>query len=938
MLRKLFVFIVLLSGISSLTYAQSKKTAIVKGRLLNSNTKAPFHDLKVTIPDLNVFTTSDENGNFSISEVPYGEQTIIISSYSAKSDTIKFMVNKNLVNLKDIYITQSDRGISPENSEIPTIPIEYNTSNDDENSSSSSQSSGGMFVAGDDPFLYTMANFYNQYHFRPRGFDNIELQVNGINIGDLERGNWSWSQFGGLNDVLHSRNVTYGLKPSSYAYGGINGSIYVDATAADQRKGTTATYTLTNRNYRDRIMLTHNSGLMKNGWAYSVSASRRWANEGYIPGTFYDGYSFYGAVSKVINKGQFNLTAIGAPTKRGGSSFAETDEAYDLAKNNQYNPYWGYQNGKIRDSKVTNVFQPVIIANYTYSPSDRTRWNTSVGYEFGKYKSSGIDYYNAYSPLPDYYRNFPSYYANFNPPNLTEATAIQSQLQSHPEQMQINWDELYNSNYINYETIKNVNGIVGNNVTGKRSLYVLSNYVDDQKTLSFNTNIEHNQNEHLTLYGGVKFASQQDEYYKQLADLLGGDFYVNYNQFATQTTIGNPNYNQNNLNNPNQLIKVGDKYGYDYIGKIKQGDAWGQATFVYNKIDFFAAANFGGTSFSRDGLMKNGLFPDNSYGESPSHNFLTYKVKGGITYKIDLRNFIYLNADYSVEAPSVANTYISAATRDFTVSNPTTFKAKTIECGYLLKSSIFNARITGYVTDLTDVTTIARFYNDDPSILSYVNYVMKNVNIRSIGTEISGTYKLDKVWSLTGVAATGQTFFTNTPTVSIYQDNDPTLTAIARKVYIKDYYVAVGPQSIYSMGVNYRPRNSWHANINFNYLDRNFVSINPDRRTQQATDLVNPSSAQWKQIVDQEELPGAFTVDLNAGKSFNVNNIYKKLHHKTTLNFSMGIANLLNNQNIKVAGYEQLRFDYTYHNPAKFPNKYDYAYGINFYANLSLRF
>jgi hypothetical protein len=491
---------------------------------------------------------------------------------------------------------------------------------------------------------------------------------------------------------------------------------------------------------------------------------------------------------------------------------------------------------------------------------------------------------------------------------------------------------------MNTETIKNVNGVTGNNVTGRRSLYILSNYVDDQKTYTFNTNIEHNMNENLTLYGGVKFISQKDEYYKQLADLLGGDYFVNYNQFATQTAVPNPNYNQNNMNTPNQLIKVGDKYGSDWIGRIKTGDAWGQAAFVYNKFDFFAASDIGMTSFNREGLMRNGLFPDNSYGVSASHSFFTYKIKGGITYKIDMRNFLYINADYSVQAPTIINTYISPGTRDFTVNSPNTFNAKTIECGYLLKSPTFNFRISGYATDVNDLTSIIRFYNDDPSIQTFVNYVMRGVSIRSIGTEVSGTYKLNKVLTLVGTAAIGQTFYTDRPTVSIFQDNDPTLTAKSREVYIKNYYVGVGPQSIYSLGASYRPRNMWHGAINLNYTDRNYVGINPDRHTQAATDLVSTGTSQWNKILAQEKLPAAHTVDISGGRSFNLNNYFKKLNHKTTIDIDLNIANLLNDQNIKIAGYEQFRYDYVNRNPLKFPNKYEYGYGLNFFATIRLHF
>lgn len=55
---------------------------------------------------------------------------------------------------------------------------------------------------------------------------------------------------------------------------------------------------------------------MKGGWAVSLSYSRRWADEGYVKGTFYDGHSYFLSVEKIINsKHSLSLTGFGAMTK-----------------------------------------------------------------------------------------------------------------------------------------------------------------------------------------------------------------------------------------------------------------------------------------------------------------------------------------------------------------------------------------------------------------------------------------------------------------------------------------------------------------------------------------------------------------------------------------------------------------------------------------------
>lgn len=83
-------------------------------------------------------------------------------------------------------------------------------------------------------------------------------------------------------------------------------------------------------------MATYNSGLQKNKIAYTVSASKRWAREGYIEGTLYDAYSAYlGAEYQINDKNSLQFTGILASNRRGRSS-AITEEVFELV-GNEYN-------------------------------------------------------------------------------------------------------------------------------------------------------------------------------------------------------------------------------------------------------------------------------------------------------------------------------------------------------------------------------------------------------------------------------------------------------------------------------------------------------------------------------------------------------------------------------------------------------------------------
>jgi hypothetical protein len=50
--------------------------------------------------------------------------------------------------------------------------------------------------------------------------------------------------------------------------------------------------------------------------------------------------------------------------------------------------------------------------NHYFKINDDTNLNSSLNYQFGKIANSNLDYQNANSPDPTYYRILPSYYGS----------------------------------------------------------------------------------------------------------------------------------------------------------------------------------------------------------------------------------------------------------------------------------------------------------------------------------------------------------------------------------------------------------------------------------------------------------------------------------------------------------------------------------------------
>lgn len=904
-------------------------TAQVKGRFVSAG-EIPLPDLEVHLPHLKLMTTTDDRGDFVLQGIPLGKHALLVGDGYSVPDTLHVLIDKEQVDLSTIVLERDAASIHSFNAQLPTIALEESAiSTDDEGISD--QSISGVLSASRDPFMAAAAFTFGALRYQIRGYKrhHLEVYMNGLLMNDVETGSAFWSQWGGLNDVFRNQHVSFGLSAAEQGFGGLIGATQISATAAGQSKQTRMTYSFSNRSYQHRAMLTHSTGMLANGWALSVSVSRRWAAEGYIPGTFYDSYAgFLGLSRKLSDKSMLHLTVFGAPTQR-GKAMPVTREAMELTGDNYYNPNWGYQQGKKRNARVSNTFQPLFLLHYEYRPNSTTLLQMAGSYQFGHNGNSAIDWYHARDPRPDYYRNLPSFYL-YNPQGTDAEMAeeVRQEWLNNPEKAQVDWDRLYQANRLNYETV--------NGVSGLRSLYVIGEDRDEMQKYNFTAQLQKSMSEHLTLYGGLYFITQSTESYRKLLDLLGGDFYVNLNQFAERTYVGHPDFNQNDLNHPNSIVKEGDPYAYHYVARFTKGMGWGQAIFTYNKFDFFLSGRLTLDAFSREGKYKMGLFPDDSYGRSKLLSFVTYQAKGGITYKINGRHYLFVNGAAMTEAPTFDNTFYSPRTRHAVVDDIAPARIRAQEGGYLVRRPSLNGRLTAFVTDITNTTDIKRFYHEE--YRSFVNYVMQHVGIRHLGGELALQAKLSPSLSATAVATWMQVFYTSRPDVHIYRDNDTNSTAAFSSVYLKNYYVAAGPQSAYTLGLGYRSPHYWYAYINASYVDRNYVDVNPTRRTAEAVDLLSPESTQWHQLLDQERLPAAFTLDVFAGKSFLLSKVVAWLPSGTYLYLNAGVNNILNNRNIITGGFEQLRYDFSGGQVQRFPAKYFYGYGTNYFLNVSLKF
>lgn len=898
----------------------------VHGKVIDQDTKQALENVQVQSGRTALPQFTDQTGRFQVEINTFPVQIVVErSGYETYTKVLNDLPSEELV----IELVKTFSSV-----DIPTISLTETQLLDDE---SSDQNISGILTASDDLFYRTAAFTFGPARFNLRGYTNAYTPqfINGVQINDLENGRIYFGFYGGLNDVFRMGEEVFTLDPVPFDFGGLGGGTTIDTRASSQRKQTRFSYASSNRSYRHRLMGTHSTGMLSNGWAFTVSGSARWAEEGYIPGTFYESYSYFTSIDKKLNsRHNLNLSFLGSGLRR-GRSFPSVQEMNDLAGTNYYNPNWGYQEGEIRNARVGHNHQPLITLRHDYEVSSKIRWTNTLGYQFGTNGFTALDWYNAKDPRPDYYRRLPSY--NSVPEIADE---IAEEFRTNESARQVDWGYLYNANRNNRESIMNAEGIEGNTVVGNRSLYVIEDRFFDHKRLTFNSSLNWVLTDKLSWYAGLRAQDFQVANYKLLDDLLGGDFYLDIDKFA-ERDLNDPNAVQTDLNNPNNVLYEGDRFGYDYTANIRDGVIWSQWLLSLKKWEIFGGGAFNMQQMWREGFMKNGKFPDNSYGKSEVSTFTGGKLKLGATYKFSGRNYVFANGGYFSNIPFFRNIFVSPRTRYELVEGLTNENVLSYEIGFIHNSPLVSARAVFYDTRFDNLIENRNFFLDQDLVLTdgssgqYINYIIKNIARRHRGVEFSADFKLSSTFQLGLVAAIGEYVYTKRPKVDIILDNQAVPLVSDRTVYARNFFVPGTPQSAYALVLRYNSPKYWFLNVSANLFDRMYLDFNMDRRTLEAVSYedgtyVEPGSALWNEIIHQERVPTAFTLDVFGGKSW-------RLPSGNYIYLTVGINNILNNQNFITGGFEQLRFDYETKNVNRFPPRYFYAYGANYFANISYR-
>lgn len=753
----------------------------IKGTLLDAETNEGLISANVMLKGTTTTTgtIADLDGQFVLSNVPEGEQTIVIS-YLGYEDTEKtvtvvsgetvdlgtVMVKSSSVGLKEVEVVASiaiDRKTPVALSSINADVIEDKLGNQE-----------FPEILRSTPSIYATKSGggWGDARINVRGFDqrNTAVMINGIPVNDMENGWVYWSNWSGLSDVTRTMQVQRGLGASRLAISSVGGTINIITKTTDQKAGGAVTLAYGNDHYF-RAGLTLSTGRLKGNWAITFSGAYT-RGDGYIDATQFQGGTYFASISKGFgDKHQLVLTAIGAFQRHGQRNFREKLITYDSTYSLKYNSDWGYRDGKVYNIRENFYHKPQVSLNHYWSINDKLTLSTSAYVSFGRGGGTG-DRGSIGGRATWGYRDGDG---------------------------QIRVDDIVNWN-------KGTNDIAGFPAAGKHSDPTYGIVAGERdgliKRASMNShdwygvlsNLTAELSKQFTISGGIDIRYYRGQHYRRIEDLMGADYWLDPRDVNAQNdvvdldgdgTIGSKE--------TGALKKVGDKIHYHNDGVV----AW-QGVFAqveYNSS--FGLSAFLSGAFSNSGYQRIDYFQYTGSDQTTlMYNFLGGTVKAGANYNINKNHNVFFNTGYFSRAPIfdvVFPSYNNNANPD--AKNEDVFG---VELGYGLRYSKVAANVNLYHTRWMNKSLFKRYTdsqgNDLNANITGLNAVHQGIEIDVNATPVKGL-------NLKAMASFGDWQWKNNVDAQIADDNNVVLGTV--KVYADGLKVGDAPQTTVGAGAAY---------------------------------------------------------------------------------------------------------------------------------------
>lgn len=802
----------------SITYAQ--KGNQVTGKLIDAQTKEALIGASVTIKGTTKATSTSLNGTFKLS-IPEGGTTLVLSYIGYVSRTIEVSGAKDLgsIALSPSSSTMNEVVVTAAN---PSIVIDRKTpiaASSVNQTYIEEKGAGAEFpeLLKETPGVTVsrLGGGYGDSRINIRGFgsNNVALLINGIPANDVEAGKLYWNDWAGLSDVTKFMQAQRGLGASTVAVPSVGGTININTFSTETQQGGTVSQSIGSYNAL-KTLVSYSTGLNDKGWASSFLLSRS-TGDGYAKGLYYTGYNYFVNVSKVLSKNQtLSFDFMGATQSHGQRySYNNVTTYRNAPQGTQYNSDYGYLNGQITSAEQNYYSKPLASLTHNWQINDKSSLSTIAYTTWG----TGAARYVAGTSGSN---------ITLTPGSTTEIPRT-GDIYSPIDFNQITKNNLANANGSSNTYFQDV-------MNNHQQYGVLSSY-------------KRKVGDYINLLAGLDLRYYEGTHFYKMDDLLGGSF-------ITDTRTGTTG----NINNPNAIVTVGDKFNNYYRYDVASEGLYLQGEYSKNNLTAFVSLAGNNTGNRRLDYF-NYLSTDPKR-ETDWINFLGYQAKGGVNYNLDAHNNVFANIGYIQRAPLVGTIFLNKENDVNPDAKPE--KLLDYELGYGYRSSMFSANVNLYRASYRDrAKTASTAPAQDGSVETYN---ISGINELHQGVEVDAKFRPIKEILITGQISYADFHYTSNTGAAQITSDDPTVKPVTvpslllKGLNIGDFGAnSTGAQTTAALGMDVQVLPQIKIGGNWTYSARYYAAFDPSK-------VITTNGFNDATPYVPYKLPNFSTFDLNA--------------------------------------------------------------------------
>ena len=667
---------------------------------------------------------------------------------------------------------------------------------------------------------------------------------------------------------------------------------------------------------------------LSKGWDMVADINLRAGNDAHIKGVFtHEAKANLSLLWRPDSLRSLSIVALLAPSARGLHG-ASNCEVFSLTGDKLYNPLWGYDKGKVRNSAIRREFIPSLVGSFSQQLSERSQLMVSLGITAGQSRYSNIDYFGTTTPRPDNHRYLPSNFDNEQVASIVEAVWRNKD----SRYTQINFDEL---------RLRNSNSAT--------ALYAISDRVENLTRVQFNATASTRTNKNLVLHYGVNGDVVRSRNFKEIADLLDGghisdiDFYMLDNATHSQLKA-------NDLRNPTRTVGEGDRFSYNYT--LTHSNISAHASFDYQRATWSIEGGIkaGYASVIRRGYFQKAIFADNSFGRSRNLIFAPFTIHATGIFSPKEGHNLSLRMNISAEPNDPQDYFLQSRYNNRTIDNPSLRRNYLFEAGYQLRKQRLSLETSLFAYHSTAEGQVRQLFDD--ITYEYCDFITSNISTLHLGLKAEAIYQIDRNWRVYGATIISRHTYTDNAIITIYQDVDNAMIANKIPSLIKGLSVGNSPQIELQAGGSFYKR-GWRIALDAQYNTLRYIQPSFTRRTLRVLNYTT-SPEEEALIMNQERLPDMITIDLSLAKTFYLRKYDKQIystraamrfidrHPRSRITVALYVKNLLGRENNISYAYESSRTPRRYladgYMIRPHANLYRYDYPRTYYVQIGFTF